>query len=344
MTIETAKQTVDFIIKNTQKGDEIIFGLFGGEPLLRFDQIEKITEYIKKETANAGFRNRISITTNGTLLTEKTLEFIKKHDISLCISIDGPEEVHNKYRVYKNGRGSFKKVYENIKLTREILDFFQVNAVYGPDTIEYLPETAKLLVGLKVPAIHLNLNITSDWSKTPTNIFSETYKKIGDLYIKNYQDGNEVTINIIDNKVILLLKGGFSEIDVCGMGETELGISPAGNLYPCERLIGEDNSPKFFIGNVYDGFDTPRLEKVIANRGNAKEECKSCKYEPYCMSWCGCTNYHMSGQTNQPSITLCASEKAMIQNAMYVLKSLNTNDLFVDHYYNCLINDLKSLH
>ena len=60
MSLDTAKKAVDFVINTAEKGDEVNFGLFGGEPFIRLDQVKKIAEYIKKKTDATG-KTAISI-------------------------------------------------------------------------------------------------------------------------------------------------------------------------------------------------------------------------------------------------------------------------------------------
>lgn len=52
----------------------------------------------------------ISITTNGTLVTPEAIDFAADQRVQLCLSIDGPADVHNRYRIYRDGRGSFDDV------------------------------------------------------------------------------------------------------------------------------------------------------------------------------------------------------------------------------------------
>lgn len=91
MSLETAKKAVDLSFKSSSIDDLIEFGFFGGEPLLKFDLIRKIVAYIREKEQQQLRAVRMQITTNGTLITPEILSFIKKENIGLCFSIDGPE-------------------------------------------------------------------------------------------------------------------------------------------------------------------------------------------------------------------------------------------------------------
>jgi uncharacterized protein len=337
VSLATAKEAVDFALRVAPQKRGIKFSFFGGEPLLRFDLIKKITNYIREKEKENEVTIALSVTSNGTLLTDSIFDFFKKENIELCISIDGPAHIHNLNRVYMDGRGSFGDVVEKLRRAVRELGNIQVNAVYGPITLEFLPETVSFFTQLGVSVIHLNPNIRASWKDDTMLKLAETYLKIADHYIENYKSGREIAINLIDSKIIVFLKGGYDASDRCGMAETEWGFAPSGNIYPCERFIGEDNNSPFCFGNVHDGIDVEHRCSLLEKRGNHNEECVNCTLQKYCMNWCGCTNYFMTGQTDICGPFMCKSEKAAIQAARKVLVTLKDNELFLDHF-------LKYLH
>ena len=333
MSLATAQKIVDFAIDAALSEQKIGFGFAGGEPLLCFDLLTEIVEYIRKQERETGKSVSLTITSNGTLLNEHILDFLRVENIELCLSIDGPAHVHNLNRCYKDGRGSFEDVVRNIRLSLEQLDTLQVNAVYGPGTVDFLAESLLFFIQLGVCVIHLNPNIRTFYDGYDCSKLRKSYMQIADQYIKSYQAGREIAVNIIDTKIIAFLKKGYEAEDKCGMGETEWGFAPGGNIYPCERFIGEDNHSPLCLGNVHTGLDLSRRCSLLNRRGNRNEECKTCRYERYCMNWCGCTNYSMTGHTDLAGSMLCESEKAILRAARHVLISLQDNELFLDHFF-----------
>jgi uncharacterized protein len=333
MTFDTARRAVDFILEMTPPEQKIEFSFFGGEPLLCFGLIKDITGYIREQQRESKRTIRLGMTTNGTLLTQSILDFLREANIDLCISIDGPEHIHNLNRCSRNGRGSFAEVLDNLRMALEQLDYVQVNAVYGPDTVGFLPETVSFFTELGASIIHLNPDICAFWSEDILPKFSDIYMQIADYYIHCYQSEREIAVNMIDTKTILFLKGGYSVEDMCGMGETEWGFAPSGNIYPCERFIGEDDNSSLCLGNVHTGLNEVNRCALLSRRGNHNEECKICSLRHFCMNWCGCTNYYMTGHTGLTGPVMCASEKAVIQAAKHAFITLSElkNELFIDH-------------
>ncbi len=333
MSLETAQRAVDFAMERTQPNERIEFAFFGGEPLLRFDLIKQTVQYIHEQTSHSPRQIIFSLTSNGTILTEEILDFLLREHIDYCISLDGPEHVHDRHRVFPNGRGSFHQVVSNLVWALSRLQRIQVNAVYGPTTFEYLPETVAMLLELGVPSIHLNMDILGHWQKEHWERFAPIFQQVADLYIASYERGQEVAINWIDGKIILFLKGGYAETDTCGLGTRQWAIAPSGNIYPCERFIGEDDDPRFQLGNLYTGIDERRRVLIMSQAGNRNEACLRCELRPYCMNWCGCTNYYTTGRIHVAAPVLCAHEKAAIAAARNVLATLTEqdNDLFINH-------------
>lgn len=331
MSIDTARKIVDFAVKITPPTQRINFGFFGGEPLLCPNLLQNIIRYIREKEKEIQNPISLNIATNGTLLDRNNLEFIKEENINLCLSIDGPENVHDLNRIYNDGRGSFEEVFRSLKLILNTLPKFQVNAVYSPNTIDSLLDVVSFFDKLNVAAIHLNPNICTPWDENISLKLKGFFMELANYYIQCYKKKREIALNLIDSKVILLVKKGYEEADKCSMGEREWAFAPSGNIYPCERFIGEDNDDFFCLGNIHTGLNQKSICNLLEHRGNNEEKCKTCNLQIYCMNWCGCTNYYTTGHSDLVSSFICENEKAIIEAAKHVLVTLKDNDLFLDH-------------
>ena len=99
MTLDTAKRSVDFIMENHKKKEKVYIGedlgkpnitFFGGEPTLMWERIiVPLVSYIEEKYPN---QIGLDMTTNGTLLNEERLIFLKEHNIGILLSIDGSEK------------------------------------------------------------------------------------------------------------------------------------------------------------------------------------------------------------------------------------------------------------
>lgn len=81
MSLETAKEAIDFLLEHSIDSKNINISFYGGEPLLAFDLIKDIVDYV--EDLFKGKKISYNITSNGTLLDEEKIQFLIEHDFSL---------------------------------------------------------------------------------------------------------------------------------------------------------------------------------------------------------------------------------------------------------------------
>ena len=100
-----------------ESGDNEVAHLtfFGGETLLNFPVLKRTIAYARQRAAEVGKKVDFSLTTNATLLRPEIIEFLAENDVGVTISIDGPREVQDKFRVFHNGTGSYDVVAPKIK-------------------------------------------------------------------------------------------------------------------------------------------------------------------------------------------------------------------------------------
>jgi uncharacterized protein len=97
-------------------GPGVVFSWQGGEPtLMGLDFFRKVVA-LEKKYAKSFQKIENDLQTNGTLITEEWCEFLKENRFLVGLSIDGPRECHDKYRVTKGGKPTFEKVFHTAKL------------------------------------------------------------------------------------------------------------------------------------------------------------------------------------------------------------------------------------
>src|SRR5262245_24415350 len=113
MTEATARQSVEFLLKESGRVAHMTF--FGGETLLNFPVLESTVAYARARAADVGKEIDFSLTTNATLLRSEIIDFLAANDIGVTVSMDGPRELQNTFRVFHNGAGSYDVVAPKIK-------------------------------------------------------------------------------------------------------------------------------------------------------------------------------------------------------------------------------------
>ena len=149
MNFTTAKIAVDKfineIIKNKVEEAQII--IYGGEPLTNFDLLQKIIQYIRKVKNDLA----VTIITNGTLLREEEILFLKQNRIGIGISLDGPKRINDKNRIFRSGTGSvYDSAVEGIKLLNKYDCNYCVSATVTNDVLDNQEEVFKWIKDLKI--------------------------------------------------------------------------------------------------------------------------------------------------------------------------------------------------
>src|SRR5258708_2927744 len=115
MSEQTARESVDFMLKESGSNKVAHITFFGGETLLNFPVLQKTMTYARQRAAEVGKDVDFSLTTNATLLKPEIIEFLAEQRVGVTISIDGPREVQDKFRVFNNGTGSYDGVAPKTK-------------------------------------------------------------------------------------------------------------------------------------------------------------------------------------------------------------------------------------
>jgi uncharacterized protein len=113
---------------------QIVF--YGDEPLINMRFIQNLVESLEKAELDKKCPHPVfQVITNGLLLSDEIINFLIQHNIRLQISIDGPEEIHDRYRLTRNGASTHAHVLEKLKLIRYINETYFIQKVAVSCTI-----------------------------------------------------------------------------------------------------------------------------------------------------------------------------------------------------------------
>jgi uncharacterized Fe-S cluster-containing radical SAM superfamily protein len=115
MSEATARDAVEFALRESRDNPRAHITFFGGETLMNFPVLKSTIAYARQRAAEVGKDIDFSLTTNATLLRPDVIEFLATERVGVTISIDGPEEMQDKFRVFNNGTGSYAIAAPKIK-------------------------------------------------------------------------------------------------------------------------------------------------------------------------------------------------------------------------------------
>lgn len=178
--LSLAKQRIQEFSNRAKQDAYIIF--YGGEPLLEFDNIVKLTDYAKEIFGN---RVKFSFTTNGMALTPDKFEFLVSNDFLITISLDGFKINHDRYRLTINGNPSWDKIMKNMEKLKTFSEKFYQEKVIINSVIGGIQDISK--INNEFNNNELLQNKTTRFSFTIQENINET-KKYNASNQLNYED------------------------------------------------------------------------------------------------------------------------------------------------------------
>lgn len=240
---------------NISKKVSICF--YGGEPLLVFSLIEQIVNCVKQFQESLDLFE-FEIITNG-LLIDKYLEFLVKENFTIHISLDG-NYLHNQYRVFKNGKSSFNKVFANAKLIeKKYLSYFKSkvffkSVLHKNNNINDVYEFFYINFGKKVNISTLrkesvNTHKENIFTEIFTDIISSYHVSANNFIERNFKeelwDKKELSailygLNnyIFDNYNDLLFEKSIQKTptNTCLPFSKRIFLTVDGDIFPCEKI------------------------------------------------------------------------------------------------------------
>jgi uncharacterized protein len=342
MSWEVARKSIDFALPHSLQRAALLgtppeaqLGYFGGEPLLEWPLLKRSAEYALEIAARDGITLKKTVTTNMTLLDEEKMTWFRAHDFYLGLSLDGNAAMHDTLRRFPDGTGSHATAARALRFFRGSQPAGEIILVVDPRNVAHLAKAVEWLLTEDIRNMALNPNFYIEWPETALRAWQTASERIGDLYIEAYRAGRPVRINVIDGKIRTRIKDGYALCDKCGFGENEIAIAASGNIYPCERIVGDDTNEALRLGNIFTGFDSAKRSQIVACRGNVIEECRDCPVKERCMNWCSCINYATTGAINRVDGLVCHHERMVIGVADRVGSTLfaESNPAFLSRFY-----------
>jgi uncharacterized protein len=120
MTVETGKTVIDKMTESCQKNGISAMNLkfAGGEPLLRFDLLNKLVRYAQKECSQREVEVTFTVLTNATLVTPEIADYLRANEIGVGVSLDGIGTVNDANRKFRNRKGSFNSVLTGLEVMK----------------------------------------------------------------------------------------------------------------------------------------------------------------------------------------------------------------------------------
>ncbi len=273
MSLETAKQIITSeidLIEETEKFDGLSINLFGGEPLLQFDLIKNFCEWLW--ALNTKVKYALSITSNGTLLTDDKKAWFKQHKdkISLSLSIDG-----NSSTQLLNRGVSIEEI--PVEFARKVWPNVHFLMTVSPEAVgryaeDFISLTKK---GYKLDAGHAT---GYSWPDADVAIYEKQLSQIASFYLNNSEySPNPFFMHSFTDQLA-------DRCDYfCGAGHHMVAYDYSGKSYPCHMF-----TPLVWGRDMSKDIADVDFERPLA--GEKDPECETCSLAKCCPT---CISYNL---------------------------------------------------
>jgi uncharacterized protein len=294
---------------------EVTIAWQGGEPtLMGIDFFRRSIELAKKYLRPRQ-RAAYTIQTNATLVDQEWADFFSEHDFLVGVSIDGPRELHDAYRVDKGGKGSFDKVVRGLGFLQRagvewnaLTTIHAANAEHGRDVYCFLRDELGARFVQFIPIIERvaqperdGTALWSSWRDRPLYVQegdavtgrSVTAEQYGRFLIDVFEewvrrDVGTVYVQMFD---VALANWVGEPPSLCVHSETcglALALEHTGDLYSCDHFV----EPKHKLGNIrmthmLELVDSPQQRQFgLDKREMLPRYCRECDVRFACHGGC----------------------------------------------------------
>jgi len=304
MSMETAQNIVDWCGEYLNKNvdcDKLRIILYGGEPLLNKEVIRFMLPKLHNIAQQKNLKFETGILTNGELLNRDILSFLYRHNLDrLQVTLDGYGADHDLRRGRKDGKGTFKKVSQNVVLALKggFVQKVNLRVNFDRQNVDLIPKLFDFFVEQNLQErIELSFGIIA-----PT-----ICGDLGQIAPDDYLEKFGLSLNESADKFLWLSKEakkrGFNipQEFLVGPWCTARAVHSAtietdGSLMKCISTVGRKG---FSFGNILSNFETmdERFEDF-----SYLQECllKKCPFVPVCGGGCRFDAYVTTGDITKP--------------------------------------------
>ncbi len=293
----------------------------GGEPMLMgLDFYEKVIELQKKYGAPGQVVSN-ALQTNGILLDDKWCQFLYENKFLVGISIDGPKEYHDYYRVDHSGSGTFDRVMRAIQTCKEHKVAFNTLTLVNKKNADHPDEIFDFFVESKIQYLQFIPCVETDPVTGRIADFSVTPEQYGEflcrMFDRWYNEGmQKVSIRSFDSILSYCATGRHTICTFNKQCSDYIVIEHDGDAFCCDFFV----EPEWKLGDISE---TP-IEKLIADdkkrtfaRAKQKlcDKCLICKHIDVCRGGCMKDRAALNENWNCQSY-FCQSYKRFFDYAM----------------------------
>ena len=330
MTDEVLERfTRQYIAAQPAGTSEVNFAWQGGEPTLMGVIFFRRAIELQEQYRRPGLRITNSLQTNGVLLDDEWGTFLHDHNFLVGISLDGPEALHDRYRLDKQGRGTFQSVMAGLEVLRKndvkfnTLTVIQNDNGDHPEVIyDFLKQVGSRFYQF-IPIVEKENDGQVSYRSVGAEQYGHFLNGIFDCWLEQKDEG-QIFVRDFDMMLGLVMGEPSS---VCVHAETcgrAVAIEHNGDLFSCDHFVNLEDQ----LGNVARETLSTMLDGSKQERfGNDKREslpryCRECEFLEYCYGACPKDRFSTTPDGESGLNVLCAGYKLFYGHTLPVWEKM----------------------
>jgi uncharacterized protein len=252
------------------------------------------------------------IVTNGTLIDDNLLIYLKKFNVIISVSLDGPKKINDSMRITKNGKGTYDNIIKSIKMLNKSKIPFGISCTISEHNINSLNKNVDHFIKLGAKSIGFNILLNARYNKIPLVSLEKLNDELLEASFKSnvlgyYEDRIKRKINAFN---------GIPRFKDCGGVGNQLVFFPNGDISTCEAYLC---NPKSIVGNISNLSISSIKNNIILKKWTKRyplnmDECVYCPSLGICGGGCPFNAETVSKNIYQ-GLTFCVIQKNLDLNS-----------------------------
>lgn len=321
MSYEVGQKALEFLMEHSGKRRHLEVDFFGGEPLMNFDVVKRLTAYGRELEKKYDKKIQFTMTTNCLLVNDEVLDFCAREIGNVVISMDGRKASHDGVRKTVAGGASYDYVLpraQKLGLARQSAEQeYYVRATFTKKNLDFCEDVLALadagFTQISVEPVVLEKGNPLAIQSEDLPVVLAEYEKLADIIVEREKEGKwfnffHFMVDLDGGPCLSKRMGG------CGAGSEYVAVTPQGDIYPCHQFVGQE---EYKMGSVLtDEFDEEEQSRFAHNNLTEKKECRNCWAKYFCGGGCIANAAQFSGDIAVPYEIACVMERKRVEIAL----------------------------
>ncbi len=272
----------EFLDAAAERGDaKVQIRHLGGEPLYDLDLFKWSVDRILERSRSNGIDPLFVINSNGTLIDSKVIKWLEtmRDNMAFVISLDGPKTIHDKFRVYRDGSGTFSDVLNALRLLQNAGITTVPHAVIGGHNKNEINALLELLAHNGIGTLSFSFVSTPSDEVKSAGVTTVDKDEKMDFLVKAHELAKQYAIKLTGHWRFAMVHLIDGNPFICRGGTRSICVLADGGVYPCQRITWDSNAK---LAQVKPGFlKTINLKNTvyrswIENAGIFMDHCQNC--------------------------------------------------------------------